>query len=84
MSHTKAFTAHMRSIHPGQLQEAIVLGNTENASVYWESVSVQFLSCQFQQDASMSCFPNYMQPLLMIRCISFACFVSLLLLIVHN
>ena len=26
MSHTKAFTAHMRSIHPGQLQEAIALG----------------------------------------------------------
>lgn len=56
LSHTKAITAHKKSNHPGQLQEAIALGNPEDASVHWESVSMQLLPCQFQQNASLSCF----------------------------
>ncbi len=54
MSHTKALTAHMRSNHPSQLQRSHCIGNTEDASVHWQFVSMQLLSGYFQQNAPVS------------------------------
>ena len=63
--------------------------NPEDASVHWESVSMQFLPCQFQQNASLSCvlfscswlFLSYMQPPQMILYTSPVSYAGLLLLL---
>lgn len=56
LSHTKAITAHKKSNHPGQLQEAIALGIQRMRQYIGNLFPCSFCQCQFQQNASLSCF----------------------------